>query len=235
MLDSLSYSERLELLELMERRQRLILTNKLRTYYPDTGPLRRELYPKHLAFFAAGAVHRERCFMAANRVGKTEGAGGYEVALHLTGLYPDWWEGRRFDKPVNILAAGDTAVTTRDIIQTKLLGPFNDLGTGLIPGDLITGKRPKSGIPNAVDIATVKHVSGGESLLQFRAYSDGRETFQGTERDVIWLDEEPPMDVYTECLLRTMTTNGIVLCTFTPLSGLTEVALAFLPNMRPEG
>ena len=216
----------------LERRKR---TSRLFSYYPDSGPLRRELYPKHLQFFAAGAEHRERCFMAANRVGKTEGAGGYEVALHLTGLYPDWWEGRRFDKPVNIMAAGDTGVTTRDIIQTKLLGPFNDLGTGLIPGDTITGKRPKAGIPNAVDVATIRHVSGGESLLQFRAYADGRETFQGTERDVIWLDEEPPMDVYTECLLRTMTTNGIVLCTFTPLSGLTEVALAFLPNMRPEG
>ncbi len=35
------------------------------------------LYPKHLEFFAAGAAHREQLFMAANRVGKTEGVGGY--------------------------------------------------------------------------------------------------------------------------------------------------------------
>ncbi len=38
--------------------------------------------------------------MAANRVGKTEGAGGYEMTCHLTGRYPHWWEGRRFSGPV---------------------------------------------------------------------------------------------------------------------------------------
>ena len=70
--------------------------SKLREFYPETGPLRRELYPRHLEFFAAGRKHRERLMLAANRVGKTEGVGGYEVALHLTGAYPDWWPGRRF-------------------------------------------------------------------------------------------------------------------------------------------
>ena len=53
--------------------------NRIHRFYPDQGPLRRELYPKHLAFFAAGAEHRERLMMAANRVGKTEGVGAYEV------------------------------------------------------------------------------------------------------------------------------------------------------------
>ena len=56
----------------------------LESMYPDEGPLRRELYPKHMEFFAAGKKYNERLFMAGNRVGKTEGAGGYEAALHLT-------------------------------------------------------------------------------------------------------------------------------------------------------
>ena len=51
---------------------------------------------------------------------------------------------------------------------------------------------------------------------------------------MIWLDEEPPMDVYSECLLRLMTANGLMLCTFTPLLGLSDVALMFLPNLAPE-
>jgi hypothetical protein len=59
--------------------------NRIDSYYPDEGPLRRELYPKHLEFFRAGVEHRERCFLAANRVGKTEGVGGYELTCHLTG------------------------------------------------------------------------------------------------------------------------------------------------------
>lgn len=89
--------------------------------YPETGALRRQLYPKHMAFFRAGVEHQERCMMAANRVGKTYGVGGYETVLHLTGRYPDWWEGRRFDHPIEAWAAGDTGETTRDIVQSVLL------------------------------------------------------------------------------------------------------------------
>ena len=50
---------------------------------------------------------------------------------------------------------------------------------------------------------------------------------------MIWLDEEPPSDVYDECLLRLMTTNGLMLATFTPLLGLSDVAMRFLPELAP--
>src|SRR6516165_7127907 len=83
----------------------LFKTLCLDTYYPIAGPLRRDLYPKHLAFFRAGAERRERAFLAANRVGKSEGVGGYEITLHLTGRYPDWWKGRRFSRPITAWAA----------------------------------------------------------------------------------------------------------------------------------
>jgi phage terminase large subunit-like protein len=53
----------------------------------------------------------------------------------------------------------------------------------------------------------------------------------GTAMDVIHLDEEPSdPKIYSECLLRTMTTDGIIICTFTPLLGLSEVVLSFLPG-----
>jgi len=230
MLADLSTAHKLELISLLEEKERRVRQRKLWTYYPDTGPLRRELYQKHLAFFAAGVDHRERAAMAANRVGKSEGIGAYEVTLHLTGLYPDWWVGRRFANPVNVLCGGDTGTTTRDIIVAKLLGPAADRGTGMIPGDCIEKIRPSAGIPDGVDFAVIKHVSGKSSIVQFRSYDQGREAWQGTERDVVWMDEEPPEAVYTEALLRTLTTKGIVLATFTPLRGLTDVALAFLPE-----
>ena len=85
-----------ELASLLAENQRRSSRRKLSTYYPDEGPLRRELYKKHLEFFAAGKQYRERLLLAANRVGKTEGVGGYEVTLHLTGNYPAWWTGRRW-------------------------------------------------------------------------------------------------------------------------------------------
>ncbi len=219
----------MHLLKEYDRRNR---TRMLYSFYPDEGPLRRDLYKKHTAFFAAGADHRERCIMAANRIGKSLGVGGYETALHLTGLYPEWWTGRRFDHPVEAWACGDTTQTVRDINQRILLGPSDEPGTGLIPFDNIVDIKAKAGsIPDAVETVTVKHhLTGDLSELTFKTYDQKRKAFQGTAKHVIWLDEEPPMPVYSECLLRTMTTDGLILLTFTPLIGLSEVVLSFMPG-----
>lgn len=203
---------------------------KLKKYYPDTGPLRRELYPKHLEFFKAGAIHRERLSLSANRVGKTEGLGGYETTLHLTGLYPDWWAGRRFAYPISAVASGTTGKTTRDIIQKKLLGPWGQFGTGLIPGPTLLRTTGKAGINDAIELAYIKHVSGGTSLLTLKSYDQRRVAFEGEERHVVWLDEEPPIDIYAECLMRTMTTDGIIICTFTPMEGMSDTVMLYLED-----
>lgn len=176
--------------------------------------------------------------MAANRVGKTEGAGGYEMVLHLTGRYPPWWTGKRFNRPITAWAAGDTSQTVRDIIQRKLWGKFTEPGTGLIPAEDIHNRTLKRNISDAIDTIYVKHASGGISEITLKSYDQRRESFQGTKIDVIWLDEEPPLDVYTECLLRTTDTtgkttgaeNGILMLTFTPLMGMSETVMAFLPG-----
>lgn len=213
---------------LLREKARRAARRRLWTYFPDEGPLRRELYPQHLAFFRMGAEVSTRCFMAANRVGKTEGGGGYETVLHLTGRYPSWWEGRRFDRPIDAWAAGDTKETVRDIIQTKLVGPESAYGTGLIPGDDLVRvvRRPNGN--GALDFAEVRNVHGGISRLGFKSYDQGREAFQGTEKDLIWLDEESKEDIRAECVMRLMTTNGILIETFTPLRGLTPIVLRYL-------
>jgi phage terminase large subunit-like protein len=208
---------------------------KLFTFYPDEGPLRRELYKKHLLFFKLGDSKSTRCFMAANRVGKTEGGGGYEVTVHLTGRYPDWWEGARFDAPIRAWVAGDTAKTVREILQEKLLGPFGNFGTGLIPAEDIVKFTPKQGVPEAVDTVWVKHYDpdgnhDGDSRVVFKSYDQKREAFQGTEQEVIWLDEESDEAIRGECMLRLMTTNGLLIETFTPLRGITPVVMQYLPN-----
>lgn len=164
----------------------------------------------------------------------TEGMGGYETVLHLTGRYPDWWNGKRFDKPGEWWIGGDTATTVRDIIQSKLLGNVGDFGTGLIPGQLLIDTSNKRGVPDAVENIYVKHVSGSRSVVQLKSYDQGREAWQGTEKQGVWLDEEPPMSIYTEALTRTMTTNGIVLCTFTPMNGMTEVTESFMSVDKPD-
>lgn len=173
--------------------------------------------------------------MAANRIGKTEGAGLYEVALHMTGRYPAWWKGKRFERPVRVWIAGDTTKTVREILQAKVLGKWGDFGTGLIPYDDLIKTTSKQGVAESIDTFMVRHVSGGASHGVFKSYESGRISFQGSEQDIIMLDEEPPLSsalgIFAECVTRTMTTGGIVLLTFTPLSGMTPL----IKHMREIG
>ena len=215
--------------------------NRMAQFFSDTGPTRRELYPKHLSVFAAGLTHRERGCVSGNRCGKTELA-CYEMTCHLTGRYPAWWPGRRYQRPINAWACGTTNITTRDIVQAKLLGKMKregsdkmdeamGLGTGMVPAECIKTVRPKSGIPDAIETAYIKHVSGGLSVVTFKSFEAGREAYEGTEQDFILLDEEPPLPIYTECCIRTMATGqfkgGAVLLTFTPQKGWTDVIARF--------
>lgn len=203
------------------RRDRLTRQNKLRAYKP---------YAKQREFHALGATKRERLLMAANRFGKTE-CGAAEGAYHLTGLYPDWWEGKRFDKPVRMWAAGVTNESTRDVVQAKLVGPparREEWGTGYIPASTIGDISLGRGTPDSIDTVSIRHASGGFSTLQFKSYERGREKWQGAALEVVWMDEESPMNIYIEALTRTNETGGIIYTTFTPLLGMSEVVHRFL-------
>jgi len=218
-----------KILELLRAEEKYIEGRLIDSFFPAEGPLRQELYPKHLEFFDAGLEYRERCFMAGNRVGKTI-AGGCECVYHLTGEYPEWWEGRVFDGPIRAMVAGDTSQTTKDILQATLLGDYENMGDGLMPRNKIRDKLNKAGVPQAVESIKIKHISGGLSTLYFRAYEQGRKIFQGVSLDFVWFDEEPPLSVYGEALIRTATTNGLAILTFTPLEGMSETVMTFLPK-----
>ena len=159
------------------------------------------------------------------------------MSYHLTGVYPRWWKGKRFNHPVDCYAASDTASTTRDILQKEYLGSIkpDEFGTGAIPKDAILDWSMSRGIADCVDVLRVKHKSGGISLVTFKSYDQGRRKFQGVAKHFIHLDEEPPMDVYEECKIRTLTTKGLILITMTPLSGLTEFVDLFWSAKVDEG
>jgi phage terminase large subunit-like protein len=168
--------------------------------------------------------------MAGNQLGKTY-SGAAEAAMHLTGSYPAWWTGRRFDKAIRMWAGSVTSEVTRDNVQRNLLGPPNNReawGEGLLPGDSIERHVMKMGVPDSVDTITVHHSTGGLSSLGFKSYDQGRQKWQGDTLDVVWFDEEPPMDVYMEGLTRTNATGGFVYMTFTPLLGMSDVVASFL-------
>lgn len=155
---------------------------------------------------------------------------GYELTCHLTGHYPEWWQGRRFPGPIEAWVAGDNAKTTRNILQKVLLGPIDAIGTGMIPGHRIVHTSPWAGVPDAIETIWVRHETGRSSMCQLKSFDQGRLAFQGTEKHVIWEDEEPPEDIHGECLMRTMTCDGILMVTMTPLSGLTPFLEHFLSD-----
>jgi phage terminase large subunit-like protein len=227
--------EQEELLELLEYKEKEYHYNRKTSLFPDTGPYRRELYKAHIQFINASINHSQLAFVAANRTGKTK-TGAYIMACHLTGEYPIWWEGRKYLNAVDAWASGKTNQKTKEIIQLELLGPDNDLGSGMIPKDKIIRITKKPGVADAVETVTVSHSSGGVSVLTFKSYEQGRDGFEGTKKQVIWLDEEPAdPSIYSECLIRTADAHrpGIIYCTFTPLYGLSPVVMMFLPNGKP--
>lgn len=215
--------------------------NKLEFIFPDTGPSRRELYGKHLDFFRAGANHRFRMLSGGNGTGKSFTM-GYEIALHCTGAYPNWWNGKRLPKIQSAWVVCETGSLWRDSLQKLLFGnPGEDIGTGLIPdakksqdgyGIIETTSMP--GIPGAVGRALIKHKNGQIVSLVVKTYDMDRKNLQAATVDLVAFDEEPPEDVYTECVMRTRGTKtkepGIAMLAFTPLKGLSDVVLKYLPG-----
>ncbi|MEZ9229980.1 terminase family protein [Vibrio amylolyticus] len=220
----LTLSEREELIRLIQQLEYNAKYNKLASF---------TAYPYQKKFYKAGAKYHQRFLMAANRIGKTFGT-AFEVALHLTGRYPDWWEGHRFDKPILCWAVGITGDQVRDVLQSELFGTATvknteAIGTGAIPKDaIIIDMLVKDG--HKITGATIKHVSGATSELVFKSTQQGEHVMMGATVDLIWLDEEDKhksSQIYSQCLTRTGTTNGHVILTATPENGKTELVQQF--------
>ena len=192
-------------------------------------------YPYQQKFHQTGSEANQRLLMAANSIGKSF-SGAAEMSYHLTGLYPDWWKGRRYDNPITAWAGGVSNETTRDIVQYELLGSPDDpdaFGSGAIPKSKIIKTERKPGVPNAKSVALIQHVTGGNSSLHFKAYEMGVDKWQGRSVDCIWLDEEPSRELYSQAVTRTLDRKGMVYMTFTPESGMTETVASFMNNLQP--
>lgn len=187
-------------------------------------------------FHTSGKINQERMVSAGNRTGKTY-SGAAEVAFHLTGLYPDWWDGFVCKKPPLIWVGSQTNEQSRDVTQKELVGGLDeDWGHGAIP-KFALGKYStrQAGIGDVLDTVDVtwhhnrdeRRPAKKKAKLQFKSYEQGWKKFQGTAPDVIWLDEECDYKIYTECQTRMGTSGGRLIVTFTPLSGQTDLVLYF--------
>ena len=197
-------------------------------------------YPWQAKFYKAGLKNKQRLLMAANRVGKTASM-AVEVSFHLTGEYPDWWEGITFNKPTAIWCLGVSGEQLRDVVVKELFGAY--LGDGKFDGNgLITQQKvyqvtPAMGTPRLPRDVAVRHKNGNTSLVSFKSYTQGQHVLMGSSQDFIWIDEEPvDPTIYPQVLTRTATGNGglggYVTMTFTPENGVTELVSQFMDNRQ---
>ena len=157
---------------------------------------------KQQAFHNAGIAAGERMFLGGNRTGKTN-AVCMEMAMHLTGNYPQWWHGYRFSRPINAISASISLKDTRDILQKKLfVGDIDDSMPPILHESYVLSKTHTT-IAGAWDTVRISHVSGGVSELKIKAFQQGESSFQGVKADFIHLDEVPNFKVYQEALIRT--------------------------------
>jgi len=181
---------------------------------------------------------RIRALQAGNQSGKTKCA-AEEAAMHLTGHYPDWWNGHRFTHPTKGTVCGVINDKTRDICQAELFGEpgsKDDLGTGAIPLDCIGEVTRKAGVPNAFDSVFVKHHTLGKfdgwSKVFFGSYNQDINSLMGTRMDFVWGDEEPPPEVDSQFKRSTLSTRGIIFYSFTPESGITQLVFEFQEDLK---
>lgn len=196
----------------------------------DFVPVRSDKNKLHLSIL--------RALQCANQIGKST-CGAYETAVHLTGKYPTWWEGHRFDFPVEWMASSNTNETTRDRCQKELFGDpaeNGSLGTGAVPKDDIGETTRKAGVPNAFEIVLVKHYTNGIfdgwSKVYLKPYEQGPKKFMGYRLHGFWDDEEPPDEILSQQKRATLATDGIGYITYTPEEGITSVVQQLMQDRR---
>lgn len=240
-IDNLSTEEKARLLQLIKEQEERKLFNKLSWFEP---------YEWQKKLCNSSGEAKQMLAMCANQIGKST-TGAYITACHLTGIYPEWWEGHKFKEPIYAWAAGVSNDTTRDIVQTELFGLAEDVtawGSGMVPrecapvkadGSPETATRRRGTTGNTYDSVMVKHHDpdtgefNGYSRIGFKSYEMGEEKFYGRPVDWIWFDEQTPSNIYTQGITRTVATNGFVLMTFTPESGITPVVHQFMHERQP--
>ena len=182
----------------------------------------RKRHKKQLAFHKC--KKRIRWVFGGNRSGKTE-CGAVEAIWLLRGIHP-----YRKNRPdVFGWAVSLSQQVQRDVAQSKILKYLPKSWIEDIT--MLSGRKdaPASGI---IDQIKIKNVFGGISTLGFKSCDQGREKFQGSSLDFVWIDEEPPKDIYDECLMRVMDRRGDIFGTMTPLKGETFIYNEIYLNRR---
>ena len=158
----------------------------------------------------------------SNRCGKSEVA-TYIGSVHPTCAYPDWWTGHKFRRPTRGAVIGKTSRSTRNVIQTKLLGDIGSGSPGMIPKDMILRTTKQQGVPDVVDTAYIANPYGEPSTIQFYSCQMEEDVIMGENWDWVIFDEEPTYKWFAQARMRVVSRRGLMYFAFTPEDGVTEV------------
>lgn len=143
-----------------------------------------------------------RLFLGGNRAGKTV-AGAAETVMWLTGKHPYW---QKFKPPIRARAVG----VDFDNGVNRIMKP--EIARWIPPSELINGSWEDSYEKSSRTLS----LNNG-STLEFMSYDQDVDKFAGTSRHFVWFDEEPPEEIFNECLLRLVDVGGHWIMTMTPL------------------
>jgi phage terminase large subunit-like protein len=162
-------------------------------------------HDKQIEFHSSTA--RKRLFLGGNRSGKTVG-GATEAVMWLTGKHP------YIQTPQPPIRGRCVSVDFINGVE-KIVKP--EIARWMPASELSGGGWDKA-FNKELRILTL---SNG-STLEFMSMDQDVDKFAGTSRHFIWFDEEPPRDVYIECLQRLLDTGGSFWITMTPVDGMSS-------------
>jgi phage terminase large subunit-like protein len=224
--------------ELLAALSKIAEENKLLEWFDEKFP-----YRWQRAFFDAGEWAKQRCVIAANGVGKSFLTCA-ELAMHVTGRYPPWWKGARFDYGGWECWIGsiDNDMQKRGPQRALLGRELESVGTALIPKDSIKSiELRQAGVKSVVDTLVINHISGRPVTVKWLTFEQGWRKWQSGDPKIILWDEEPDesivdqKDIMTETLTRLVRNNGIWIVGYTPLLGETNLTKHFMDANKDDG
>lgn len=214
---------KLERVEIQQKQIKYAKENRLEYYDP---------YPFQVEFH--NDPDPRKALQSANKIGKTWAVCA-EDAYDLTGKYPDWWKGYRFDRPVRLVCGGINNDKTRDLLQKALFGDpviwQESLGSGWIPKNCIGKIQKKRGVSDAFMHVKIKWHKNGKwdgksySNITFQSYESGKMAWMGDEIDIFHLDEEPDEEIFDQAGRGCISSGGRIRLSYTPEKGRSKVVM----------
>lgn len=201
-LNVLDPQQRVALIELIRRRRE----EPIRYFKPNPGA--------QVEFFKLCKEKREIAYFAGNKSGKTHCGAKFIAQAALGPAAARYGQEVIYDEPIDVWVGSVDYKIQRESAQREI--------------DFFIPKREvkkcwtlQNGIYDRIELHN-------GSTIGFKTYEQGRKSWQGPKRHIVWFDEEPPEEIIKEGMARLIGRNAKLIFTMTPLLGQTIVFRKFV-------